>query len=207
MCLICHTDISSNNPPLKNFPASFNEPFNVKFDHAQHKTGAARPQQVAPVVTIRRSIAARDFRSPRISPRITTVTPVTHPQVNPTLAARSHRAEFATIRKRIGRQARMRAAFRYAFSHADHDARERLACADCHKLTAGAPQTRQVSSPAPAQHFVTTRGKTCLTCHTGKTNVRRRSGVQGLQAMSLWSHLPHADVSPIKKLTGLVMAN
>ena len=45
MCTICHTDISSGNPPLKNFPASFNEPFNVKFDHAQHATGAARPQR------------------------------------------------------------------------------------------------------------------------------------------------------------------
>ena len=45
MCKICHTDISSNNPPLKNFPASFNEPFNVKFDHAQHNTGSARPQR------------------------------------------------------------------------------------------------------------------------------------------------------------------
>src|SRR5690349_10716143 len=46
MCKICHTDISSNNPPLKNFPASFNEPFNVKFDHAQHNAGSARPQRV-----------------------------------------------------------------------------------------------------------------------------------------------------------------
>jgi c(7)-type cytochrome triheme protein len=58
--------------------------------------------------------------------------------------------------------------YRYAFSHADHGTRERLACADCHKLTAGASQTRQVSSPAPTEHFVTTRSTTCLTCHNGK---------------------------------------
>src|SRR5688500_2909232 len=44
MCLICHSDTKSGNPPLKNFPASFNEPCNVTFDHAQHNTGAARPQ-------------------------------------------------------------------------------------------------------------------------------------------------------------------
>src|ERR1051325_9377050 len=43
MCLICHTDTKSNNPPLKNFPTSFKEPFNVNFDHAQHNTGTARP--------------------------------------------------------------------------------------------------------------------------------------------------------------------
>jgi hypothetical protein len=30
------------------------------------------------------------------------------------------------------------------------------------------PQTRQVSSPAPSEHFPATRGMTCLTCHDGK---------------------------------------
>ena len=45
MCVICHTNVSGNNPPLKNFPTSFNERFNVKFDHAQHNTGSARPQR------------------------------------------------------------------------------------------------------------------------------------------------------------------
>src|SRR5262249_49358836 len=45
MCSICHTNVSSNNPPLKNFPTVFKESFNVKFDHAQHMTGAAKPKQ------------------------------------------------------------------------------------------------------------------------------------------------------------------
>ncbi|MGI8835568.1 MAG: cytochrome c3 family protein, partial [Pyrinomonadaceae bacterium] len=31
-----------------------------------------------------------------------------------------------------------------------------------------APQSRQVSSPAPSEHFVTSRGSTCFTCHNGK---------------------------------------
>src|SRR5437588_8412580 len=34
MCAICHTDVNGSNPPLKTFPASFKESFNVKFDHA-----------------------------------------------------------------------------------------------------------------------------------------------------------------------------
>jgi c(7)-type cytochrome triheme protein len=59
-------------------------------------------------------------------------------------------------------------AYRFSFSHAKHGSRERLACTDCHNLTAGATQTRQVSSPAPAEHFVSSRGMTCLTCHSGK---------------------------------------
>ena len=43
MCVICHVNVSGNNPPLKDFPSSFNERFNVRFDHAQHMNGSARP--------------------------------------------------------------------------------------------------------------------------------------------------------------------
>jgi len=43
MCVICHTDVNNANPPLRSFPAKFNESFNARFDHAQHMTGAARP--------------------------------------------------------------------------------------------------------------------------------------------------------------------
>ncbi|MDQ3257032.1 MAG: cytochrome c3 family protein, partial [Acidobacteriota bacterium] len=42
MCAICHTDVASQNPPVKGFPSI--RSFNAKFDHAQHNTGAARPQ-------------------------------------------------------------------------------------------------------------------------------------------------------------------
>ncbi|MGB7923887.1 MAG: cytochrome c3 family protein, partial [Pyrinomonadaceae bacterium] len=44
MCAICHTNLEAGNPPLKAFPTRFKERFNMKFDHAQHNTGAARPQ-------------------------------------------------------------------------------------------------------------------------------------------------------------------
>src|SRR5260370_36036930 len=44
MCSICHTSVNGNNPPLKAFPDRFKESFNLKFDHAQHLTGAARPK-------------------------------------------------------------------------------------------------------------------------------------------------------------------
>ncbi|MFN2514181.1 MAG: cytochrome c3 family protein [Pyrinomonadaceae bacterium] len=58
-------------------------------------------------------------------------------------------------------------AFRFAFSHSKHGPRQRLACADCHSLIAGAPQSRQVSSPATAEHFPLGR-MNCLTCHNGR---------------------------------------
>jgi c(7)-type cytochrome triheme protein len=168
MCLICHSDTKSSNPPLKSFPASFNEPFNVKFDHAQHNTGAARPQagcagcHNSPVnrragLSIPAHLAAHNTC-------YTCHTPTSRSNAGREIAScgvchdqKSYRPTSTNARS-----------FRYAFSHADHGTRERLACADCHKLTAGAPQTRQVSSTNPAQHFNTTRGQTCATCHNGK---------------------------------------
>ena len=44
LCSICHTSVNGNDPPRKAFPGNFKESFNMKFDHAQHLTGAARPK-------------------------------------------------------------------------------------------------------------------------------------------------------------------
>jgi hypothetical protein len=108
MCLICHTDTKSSNPPLKSFPASFNERFNVKFDHAQHMRGSARPQQGcngchAPA---NRGVALSIRRTSR---RITVATVVTPLRVNRMPDARSLRAAFAMNRRRTGRRPSTRA--------------------------------------------------------------------------------------------------
>lgn len=168
MCTICHTDISSGNPPLKNFPASFNEPFNVKFDHAQHMNGAARPQRgcsgchSSPInrgvgLSIPANLAAHNGC-------YTCHTPSSKSSAGREIAScgvcHDQKPYRPTITNARG--------YRYAFSHADHGAREKLACTDCHRSTAGAPQTRQVSSPTAAEHFVNTGSTTCLTCHNGK---------------------------------------
>ena len=168
MCTICHPTLSGNNPPLKNFPMRFDEAFNVKFDHAQHNAGAARPQRgcsachgatfnrgagffiPADVAAHTGCYTCHTPSSKSSSGREIASCGVCHDQ-------KSYRPTSISARS-----------YRYAFSHADHGARERLACADCHKLTAGAAQTRQVSSPSAAEHFVTTRNPTCLTCHNGK---------------------------------------
>ena len=44
MCSICHQSVNGNDPPRKAFPDKFKESFNMKFDHAQHMTGGARPK-------------------------------------------------------------------------------------------------------------------------------------------------------------------
>jgi hypothetical protein len=168
MCTVCHTNISSNNPPLKSFPASFNEPFNVKFDHTQHMNGAARPQRGcagchgSPIS--RGAGLSIPANLPAHNGCYTCHTPASKSAAGREIASCGVCHDQKPYRP-TPTNAR---AYRYAFSHADHDARERLACTDCHRLTAGAAQTRQVNSPTAAEHFVTTRSTTCLTCHNGR---------------------------------------
>jgi c(7)-type cytochrome triheme protein len=168
MCVICHTDVNSGNPPLKSFPARFNESFNVKFDHAQHMTGAARPASGcaachsrsggrAAALTIPGGLAAHNQC-------YTCHTPSSKSPGGKELAS----CGVCHDQKRYSRTSTNARSFRYAFSHAKHGSAQRLACADCHTLTAGLPQSRQVSSPFPFEHFAATRGKTCLTCHNGR---------------------------------------
>ncbi len=167
MCEICHTDASSGKPPLKSFPTVFKESFNVKFDHAQHMAGAARPPNgcVACHRSLNRGVAL--------------TIPVglnAHSQCyschTPSSKAASGK-EIASCgvchdQKAFARTATNASAFRVGFVHSKHASRQRLECASCHTLSAGLPQGRQVSSPRAAEHFVTGGGQSCLTCHNGK---------------------------------------
>lgn len=171
MCVICHTDVNSSNPPLKSFPTKFKESFNIKFDHAQHMTGSARPQNGcsachsriggrSAALAIPASIAAHNQC-------YTCHTPSSKSQAGREIAS----CGVCHDQKPFARTSTNARGFRFAFSHAKHGPGQRLACADCHLLTAGAPQSRQVSSPAATEHFphsLTTRGQTCFTCHNGK---------------------------------------
>lgn len=168
MCVICHTDVNSGNPPLKSFPAKFNESFNVKFDHAQHMNGAARPASGcaachsrsggrATALTIPTGMAAHNQC-------YTCHTPSSKSSAGRELAS----CGVCHAQKAYSRTSTNARAFRYAFNHAKHSSGQRLACADCHLLTAGLPQSRQVSSPQPLEHFASARGKSCLSCHNGQ---------------------------------------
>ena len=168
MCSICHTDVNSSNPPLKGFPTKFRESFNAKFDHAQHNVGAGRPPNGCTDCHNRLGGRAAGVSIP--------VSISAHNQCytchTPSSKSSSGR-EIAScgVCHRVGGYSRTTTsarAFRMAFSHAKHGNAQKLSCADCHRLTAGLPQSRQVSSPAASQHFPATRGLTCLTCHNGK---------------------------------------
>ena len=168
MCIICHTDVNSSNPPLRSFPTKFNESFNVKFDHAQHMTGAARPPAGCSACHGRTGGRAAALGIPAgmsaHNQCYSCHTPSSKSQSGREIAS----CGVCHDQKSFGRTTTSARSFRFAFSHAKHGGAQRLACADCHLLSAGAAQTRQVSSPAPLEHFASARGMTCLTCHSGK---------------------------------------
>ncbi len=167
MCEICHSNVQSSNPPLKSFPARFNESFNVKFDHAQHMAPGARPRNGCAACHSGSLLRGAALSIP-VGLNAHNGCYACHTPASKTLAGR----EMASCgvchdQKRFARTSTNSRAFRFAFSHAKHGPRQRLGCNDCHSLTAGAPQMRQVSSPSPTEHFPAGR-LNCQTCHNGR---------------------------------------
>ena len=168
MCEICHANVNSGKPPVKGFPQKFNENFNVKFDHAQHMTGTARPAAGC--------ISCHDRLLQRGAGLAIPVGISAHRQcyVCHTPSSRSGAGrEIASCGvchdlKRYSRTTTNARSFRYGFTHAKHGSRQRLACTDCHRVTAGLSQSKQVSSPVAAEHFPGGRGMTCARCHNGR---------------------------------------
>lgn len=164
MCSICHTNLESANPPVKNFPRLAS--FNVRFDHAQHTSGAGRagegcaachaPARRGVALTIPAGLGAHEgcFRC--------------H-----TPGARSAGRDISSCGAchglaRYSRTPANSRAFALGFSHAAHGARQNLTCASCHDVRAGLPQSRQVTSPRPAQHFAPARSRSCASCHDNR---------------------------------------
>jgi hypothetical protein len=166
--LICHTNISSNNPPLKNFPQASTNPSTSSFDHAQHmnrrRATAERLRGLSQFADQSRRRSIDPGKSRAHNGCYTCHTPASKSAAGREIAS----CGVCHDQKPIVQRPQMRALIvtRSATQITMHE--RRLACTDCHRLTAGAAQTRQVSSPAAAEHFVTTRSTTCLTCHNGR---------------------------------------
>lgn len=168
MCGICHANLNGSNPPVKAFPGSFNEKFNVRFDHAQHLTGNARPQSGCLACHNRGAARGAGMSIPAgmsaHSQCYSCHTPASKSAAGREIAS----CGVCHEPKAFVRTSTNARAFRYGFSHQRHGPRERLDCIDCHKATAGLAQGRQVSSPVVAEHFPAQRGQSCSTCHNGK---------------------------------------
>ena len=166
MCAICHENVNGNDPPRKAFPDQFKESFNMKFDHAQHLTGAARPKngcischsgslRRGAALSIPAGISAHNGCYACHTPN-----------------AQTNGRDLASCgvcheTKPYSRTPTTSVAYNYAFRHADHTTRQRLDCNDCHNATRGLPQKRQVSSTRPQEHFPSANN-TCASCHSGR---------------------------------------
>jgi c(7)-type cytochrome triheme protein len=160
MCAICHSDVNSGH--LKGFPSKFKESFNVKFDHAQHNTGSARPQS-----------GCASCHGRPVNRGVAQSIPVglsAHQECYTCHTAGSNIGSCGTChaQARYSRTSTNGRAFRAYFSHAEHSSRQRLSCEQCHNLSPGAAQSRQVSSTRTEEHFTTSRAQNCATCHNGK---------------------------------------
>ena len=167
MCVICHSDVKSSAAPLKPFPAKFNENFNVKFDHAQHMSGSARPANGCQACHGRSAGRGAALVIPAGLNAHNGCYGCHTPNSKSGAGRELASCGVCHDEKPYRRTPANARSFRYSFSHAQHGRRERLDCADCHRLTAGAPQSRQVSSPSPSEHFPAA-GMNCATCHNGK---------------------------------------
>jgi hypothetical protein len=167
MCSICHTPDALNqpNPPLKKFPRL--RSFFTEFDHAQHATGDARPQEncAACHAPLNRGIA-------KTIPAGLSAHQTCYQCHTPNRQSRGIDISSCGSCHGTGRYAPTSTsarAFRLGFSHADHDARRNLNCESCHTVgRRGLSQGRQVSSTVPAQHFPNTRAQSCVTCHNNQ---------------------------------------
>jgi c(7)-type cytochrome triheme protein len=164
LCLGCHTNVESNNPPLKAFPGLTD--FGMRFDHLQHMSGAAHPEQgcTACHQPARRGVALS--------------IPAGIPAHNDcyqchTPGAQAGGRQIGSCNTchalgGYGRASTNAAAYRVNFSHAGHGPRQGLRCDDCHQVRSGVPRTQQVTAPQATQHFGTGRAQNCMTCHNGR---------------------------------------
>jgi len=154
MCTICHENMQATPPTMKTFPATFVEGFNMKFDHAVHDRGDARPAQGC--------VACHDLAGPGR-------------HIPATFTAHNDCFGCHTAESKIGscsvchtiapysRTPQSRYIFKAVFTHAAHSGQS---CDECHSVRQGG-QGRQVTNIAAQEHNVAPANN-CYQCHNGQ---------------------------------------
>jgi c(7)-type cytochrome triheme protein len=156
ICTICHTDAQSGKvkafPPLRSFDA--------RFDHAKHSGAAC-------ATCHRRNRGGVGLTIPsRLNAHVTCFSCHT-----PGAEANGRNISSCSTCHQLGRLVRtseQAPAYRVGFSHASHDASEKLNCGACHQVRAGLARGRQVSAPVPLNHHASPRAFSCASCHNGQ---------------------------------------
>jgi len=156
ICTICHTDAQSGK--VKAFPTL--RSFDARFDHAKHSGAAC-------ATCHRRNRGGVGLSIPsRVNAHVTCFACHT-----PSAQANGRSISSCSTCHQLGRLVRtpeQAPAFRVGFSHASHDASEKLNCAACHQVRAGLPRGRQVSAPLPLNHHAPAGALSCASCHNGQ---------------------------------------
>ncbi|HEX7313667.1 MAG TPA: cytochrome c3 family protein [Pyrinomonadaceae bacterium] len=164
ICMNCHSSLEGNDPPLKAFPGLSD--FNMRFDHAKHMAGGARPAEGCASChrPARRGVA---LSIPAGAPAHSNCYSCHVPDSRGTAGDIS---SCSTCHAQGGyrRTPTTARAYSVSFSHATHGARQGMRCDNCHQVRAGVGQGRQVTSPQPTQHFGSARAQTCMTCHNNR---------------------------------------
>ena len=163
ICTICHTDAQSHAvkafPPLKSFT--------MRFDHARHTTGSARPQAGCANChqPARRGVA---LSIPAGSGAHATCFQCHAPGAKS--SGGSDISSCATCHSpgSPSRTSTSAAAYKMSFSHARHSRLQALSCTECHSIRAGASRSNQVMAPQPLMHHASPGARSCATCHNNK---------------------------------------
>ncbi|CAN5635169.1 hypothetical protein BH18ACI3_BH18ACI3_02210 [soil metagenome] len=159
ICATCHSDLQSASPAMNPFPAKFNEGFNMKFDHAAHTRGDARPAQGC--ASCHQSAGASQTIPVGVQAHANCFTCHT-PESNIGSCTVCHEVAPYT------RTPSVTAVIKAVFRHSDHSLRQGVSCAECHTVRASAPQSQQVSAPVAVQHFAASAVVSCRTCHNDR---------------------------------------
>ena len=191
MCAVCHTDVNSNQPPVKAFPTKFVEGFNMHFDHAVHDSGEARPREGC--VHCHTASGAGYTISIGIE---------AHNDCYGCHTAESKIGSCSLCHQLAPytRTAQSNYRFPAIFTHGDHRS---VGCAECHHVVAGVPNSRQVTNIAILEHR-TAPGNNCLQCHNGRraftgnnpTDIRSCARCHGGAAFAKLPPGTYADSAP-----------
>ena len=155
ICITCHSDLGTKDPPVKAFPVRFNEGFNTIFDHADHDSGAGKPAE-----------GCAACHEPSGRGRTIPAGFETHATCYACHKAENKNDSCSVCHKFADYVRTLPSQYspKIIFSHKDH-ARE--SCNECHKVKPDGLQGQQVSSIATLEHRANPEFN-CLECHNGR---------------------------------------
>ena len=154
VCTVCHASAEPKGPEIRSFAGL--KSFGARFDHAGHASVGCntchKPAGRGVTLSIPSGAAAH----------------ATCFQCHSSGASSGGHdlssCDVCHTSGRVGRFTSLAKAFRLNFSHADHSAKNKLNCNECHRARAGVPSGK-MTRPLPAMHRASPQTQSCASCH------------------------------------------